>query len=65
MYARNFITVRHVKPAASRRIREGYVLATGFHGDYFCNENENLAPHNDDAGLGRRLTKRIFPELGL
>ena len=48
---RNFTTVRHVKPAASRQESvESYVLATGFHGDGLRNDGENLAPDDGDAG---------------
>ena len=39
---RNFTTVRHVKPAASRQESvESYVLATGFHGNGLHDEVEN------------------------
>ena len=48
---RNFTTVRHVKPAASRQESvESYVLATGFHGDVLRNDGKNPAPDDDDAG---------------
>ena len=58
---RNFTTVRHVKPAASRQESvESYVLATGFHGDDLCNANENPAPNDDDAGLGKTVNKSGF-----
>ena len=40
---RNFSTVRHVKPAASRQESvESYVLATGFHGDGLSNIGEKF-----------------------
>ena len=48
---RNFTTVRHVKPAASRQESvESYVLATCFHGDGLANGAENSAPGDDDTG---------------
>ena len=48
---RNFATVRHVKPAASRQESvESYVLATGFHGDGLASGVENSAPDDDDTG---------------
>jgi 23S rRNA (uridine2552-2'-O)-methyltransferase len=46
---RNFKTVRHVKPAASRAESvESYVLATGFHGSGHA---EDIAA---DIAAGRR-----------
>ena len=46
---RNFKTVRHVKPAASRaKSVESYVLATGFHGN---GRAEDIAA---DIAAGRR-----------
>ncbi len=58
---RNFATVRHVKPAASRQESiESYVLATGFHADDLCSKNENAAPHDNDAGLEKKVDESGF-----
>ncbi len=58
---RNFTTVRHVKPTASRQESvESYVLATGFHGDGLSNIGEKLALNDDDAGSEKTDDGRGF-----
>ena len=58
---RNFTTVRHVKPAASRQESvESYVLAKGFHGDGLRNDGENPAPDEDDAGPEKTVDRSGF-----
>ena len=46
---RNFATVRHVKPPASRQESvESYVLATGFHGEQAASDKGNDEPGTGD-----------------
>ena len=49
---RNFTTVRHVKPAASRQESvESYVLATGFHGQGGWSAEDDKSAGDDEGGV--------------